>query len=90
MIQSFKELLATWNADNGERAKLQHAYIVVAIVTIVVAGLVGLVDDATGKFLVSVALFAVGAFIANVVIWALLYSIVLNRLPARKNTANRK
>jgi hypothetical protein len=90
MIQSIKDFLITWNADRNERAKLQHAYIVVALATIVIAGLVGLVDDAAGKFLVSIALFALGAFVANVVVWAMLYSLVITKLPSRKSTTSRK
>lgn len=86
MIQTIKDFLATWNNERSERVKLQHTYMVIAVATIVIAGLVGLVDVATGKLLVSIALFAAGAFIANVVVWALLYSLVIVKLPSRKST----
>lgn len=85
MIQSIKELLATWNIEHGDRVKLQHAYLVIAVATIVIAGLVSLIDDRTGQLLVNVALCALGVFVANVIVWALLYSLVITKLPSRKN-----
>jgi Flp pilus assembly protein TadB len=90
MIQSLKELLATWNTTHGERAKLQHAYLVLAAATVVIAGLVGLIDDYTGRLLVNVALIALGIFVANIVVWALLNSLVVMKLPNRKAPVSRK
>jgi 4-amino-4-deoxy-L-arabinose transferase-like glycosyltransferase len=90
MIQSVKELLATWNIEHGERAKLQHAYLFIAAATVVIAGLVGLIDDYAGQLLVSVALIALGIFVANVVVWALLNSLVVMKLPSRKPPVSRK
>lgn len=90
MIQSFKELLTTWNTEHGERVKLQHAYLVIAVVGLVVAGLVGLVDDYAGQLLVNASLIAAGIFVANIVVWALMYSLVVTKLPARKNGNGRK
>lgn len=90
MIQSLKELLAAWNTTHGERVKLQHAYLVIAAATVVVAGLVGLIDDSAGQLLVNVALIALGVFVANIVAWALLNSLVVMKLPGRKTPASRK
>lgn len=90
MIQSIKELLATWNTTHGDRAKLQHAYLAIAAATIVIAGLVGLVDDYAGQLLVNVALIALGVFVANIIVWAMLYSLVVTKLPGRKNGNGRK
>ena len=90
MIQSLKELLATWNIEHGERAKLQHAYLFIALATVVIAGLVGLIDDYAGQLLVTVALLALGVFIANVIVWALLNSLVVLKLPSRKPPTSRK
>lgn len=90
MSQSFKELLATWNLEHGERAKLQHAYLVIAVFGIVIAGLAGLIDDYAGQLLVNVSLIALGVFVANIVVWAILYSLVVTKLPGRKNGNGRK
>ncbi|HKX72472.1 MAG TPA: hypothetical protein VJM32_00480 [Candidatus Saccharimonadales bacterium] len=90
MIQSLKELLTTWNSEHGERAKLQHAYLVIVALGIVAAGLVGLIDDYAGQLLVNVSLIALGVFVANIVVWALLYSVVVTKLPSRKNGNGRK
>lgn len=83
MIQSLKEMLNTWNTAYSDRVKLQHAYIAIAGVGIIIAGLAGLVDDRLGELLVQVCIVALGVFIANILVWALLYSLVLTKLPRR-------
>lgn len=83
MIQSFKEILVDWSANHGERAKLQHAYIVAAVVGIVVAGLVGLLNREVSQIIVGVSLASLVIWLANVLVWALLYSLVIIKLPKR-------
>jgi fucose permease len=83
-------MLVNWNSTRGEREKLQHAYIFVVVIGLVVAGLVGLLNDNLSTLLVQVCLAAIGVFLANVIMWALLYSLVIARLPKRGNGASRK
>jgi undecaprenyl pyrophosphate phosphatase UppP len=87
-MQSFKEMLTGWNTSRGEREKLQHAYVFVVIVGLVVAGLVGLLNHDVSGIIVQVCLIALGVFLCNVVMWALLYSLVISRLPRRTNGTN--
>ena len=84
MIQSFKEMLTTWNAEHSERVKLQHAYVAIAIVGIVLAGLVGLLNSEVSHIIVGVSLISLGVGLANLLVWALLYSLVIIKLPSRK------
>lgn len=88
MIQSFKEVLINWNASHGERTKLQHTYVAVAIVGIIVAGLVGLLNREVSQLIVGISLLGIGVAIVNEFMWALLYSLVITKLP--KNRTNRK
>ncbi len=83
MIQSIREMLIQWNVDNSERVKLQHAYLVAAIVGIIVAGLVGLLNREVSQIIVGVSLISLGIGLANVLVWALLYSLVIVKLPAK-------
>lgn len=83
MIQSFKEMLITWNTEHGERAKLQHAYIIAAVVGIVLAGLIGLLNRELSELIVTISLASVAIWLANVLIWALLYSLVVVKLPKK-------
>ena len=81
MIQSVREMLIQWNAEHSERVKLQHAYLVAAIVGIIIAGLVGLLNREVSQIIVGVSLISLG--LANVLVWALLYSLVIVKLPAK-------
>jgi len=88
MIQSLKDMLQDWNASRGERAKLQHAYLAVSLAGIVVAGLVGLLDYDASRAILRVAFAGLAIFAINAVVWALLFSLVVNKLPTK--TATRK
>jgi undecaprenyl pyrophosphate phosphatase UppP len=90
MIQTIRDLLVQWNATYGERTKLQHAYLVLSVVGIVVAGLVGLLNYDSSRAILRVCFTGLGIFLVNGVVWALLYSLVINKLPSRRAPASRK
>jgi len=89
MIQSFKEMLAQWNTDHSERVKLQHTYVAAAIIGILVAGLVGLLNREVSQIIVGVSLISLGIALANVLVWALLYSLVIIKLPSKSRTTRK-
>lgn len=84
MIQGVKDLLSQWNAAHGERAKLQHAYLVVSLLGIIVAGLVGLLNYDASRALLRICFAGLGIFVANGIVWALLSGLVLNRFEVRR------
>jgi hypothetical protein len=92
MIQSLKDMLADWNARYGERAKLQHAYIVASVFGIVLAGLVGLLNYDASRAILRVCFAGLGIVVVNAIAWALLFSFVTNKLPkaTAKNGTTRK
>lgn len=78
-----KARLAEWNAKYSERQKLQHVYLIVGIVGILVAGLMTLLFPDLGHNIVLVALAALGAFILNAIVWNLLKAGLISNLPTR-------
>jgi hypothetical protein len=90
MFQTLKDMLSDWNAGRGERAKLQHAYLAVSLAGIVVAGLVGLLDYDASRAILRVSFVGLGIFAINAIVWALLFSLVINKLPSRKIAPPRK
>lgn len=80
MLKSFSKFIEEWNLRTNERTKLQHSYVVLAVASILVAGLVGLVNYDMGQRLVAIALICGGVFLANALVWALLSGLVLVRL----------
>jgi undecaprenyl pyrophosphate phosphatase UppP len=85
MVQSIKDVLVEWNTAHEERAKLQYTYIVLIIVGIVFAGLVGLLNYDASRTILRVCFAGIGIVVANAVVWALLSSMVLGRLPSRRS-----
>lgn len=83
MIQTLKDLLTDWNATYGERAKLQHAYIVACVAGIVLAGLVGLLNYDASRAILRVCFAGLGIVVVNAIAWALLFSFVINKLPKK-------
>ena len=92
MIQSLTAMLADWNGRYGERAKLQHAYIVAGVFGVIVAGLVGLLNYDASRAILRVCFAGFGIVVVNAIAWALLFSFVTNKLPkvTGKNGASRK
>ena len=70
---------------------MQHAYITLAVVLLVVAGVLGLLNEALGQQILAASIAAATIFLVNAVAWALLQSFVLLRVsstdkPAVKTT----
>lgn len=88
MKQSLFQTLQAWNKTYSEHTKLQHAYIVMAILVLIAAGIVGLINYNLGQSLLFVTCVLVVIFIANGVAWALLKVFVSLPLEAKppKNT----
>jgi hypothetical protein len=84
MLQTLKDMLGDWNEGRSERAKLQHAYLAVSLAGIVVAGLVGLLDYDASRAILRVCFAGLAIFGINAIVWALLFSLVVNKLPARR------
>ena len=80
MYTSIRNTLHAWHANYNERSKLQHAYLAVAVGTVLVAGLLGLLDYDLGQRLTAIALAALAMFFINLVAWTLLSGIVLASL----------
>lgn len=90
MFESIKETLAAWNAKTSERAKLQHAYIVIAALLLVIAGIVGLLNRDLGQNILAAAIVSAAMFLANAIAWSLLQSALLVRLSSIRRAAQRK
>jgi len=84
VIQAVKDMLTEWNANYNERAKLQHAYVVLIVFGVVLAGLVGLLNYDASRAILRACFAGVGIVVANAILWALLSSMVLARFPARR------
>ncbi len=87
MYKNMMKSLRGWNATHSERSKLQHAYISLAVISIIAAGLIGLVNYDLGQRLTTIALIVLGVFFINLVAWTLLSGLVLSSLETpRKQT----
>ncbi|HEX6257911.1 MAG TPA: hypothetical protein VFZ48_00355, partial [Candidatus Saccharimonadales bacterium] len=67
---------------------LQHVYLMIAAVLLVVAGLASLLNSELGHTLVAYSLGALGIFTINAVVWAIIYTAINSnrRAPAAKRT----
>lgn len=79
MFEAIWTSLKEWNTRVSERAKLQHAYVVIAIIAVLVAGLVSLLDAPAGRSLLNIALAAIIIYFVNAVVWGVVNSAVTSR-----------
>jgi undecaprenyl pyrophosphate phosphatase UppP len=80
MWNDIKKSLIRWNDMTSERQKLQHCYLVFILVSVVVAGIVSLIDADLGHDLVKIALVAIATFVINAFVWNLINSVILTRV----------
>lgn len=83
MFEVLKDSLNSWNIQKSERQKLQHAYLALAVVIVLIAGIISLFDGNLGHNIVLVALLAIVTFFINSVVWNLLQSSLLDKLPTK-------
>ncbi|MEO5950191.1 MAG: hypothetical protein ABIQ04_01960 [Candidatus Saccharimonadales bacterium] len=90
MFESFIASLVRWNETTDSRVKLQHTYAVAAIVLVIVAGVFGLVNYRIGQYLLTAAIVSATMFLFNGIAWALLQSVVVERLKSKKPVSKKK
>lgn len=89
MFEHFRTILTEWNQRTSERQKLQQSYVVLFVADIFLAGLFSLFNATRSRQLLDVALALIIAFVTNFLIWALLQTFVLSKLP-RGNSRSRR
>ena len=83
MLQIIISSLNTWHASKNERQKLQQAYLGVAALVVLTAGITSLFDASLGHNMSRVALICVVIFLTNAVAWNLLQSSLLDKLSSK-------
>ncbi len=81
---TIRETLQKWNENYDNGAKLQSVYLAISISTLIIAGIVGLLNHDLGQNTLLISLVAFVVFLVNSVTWALLQSFVL--IPLSKNS----
>ncbi len=90
MIDQLKEILVEWNKKHSSFAKLQHSYLGVALIIVLVAGIVGLINYNLGQSMLFLSLILFLMFIANGIAHALLESLVFTHLTKRSSARTKK
>ncbi|HSW66466.1 MAG TPA: hypothetical protein VLI54_05000 [Bacillota bacterium] len=83
MFEALLLSIDKWKATKNERQKLQHAYLVLAVGIVLFAGIASLFNAKLGHNIVKLALIAGGAFLVNAVVWNLLQSSIIEKLPTK-------
>lgn len=90
MIESLRTSLALWQTKTSDRTKLQHTYIVMAVGLLMLAGIIGLLNQPLGQNILFVSIISATMFLVNAVVWSLLQSAVLSRISTRRSSVTRK
>jgi hypothetical protein len=83
MFNEFQKTLNAWNTNKNERQKLQHAYLMLAVLIIIAAGIIGLFNEKDGHDAAKLAIVSVAAYAVNAIVWSLLESSVINKLASK-------
>ena len=69
-MKSIRAFLSNWNTTYSDRTKLQHGYAALAVISLIVAGLVSLINYNLGQSLLFIAIIVTLVLIGNGVVWA--------------------
>jgi membrane associated rhomboid family serine protease len=83
MFEEFLKTLNTWNSTKSERQKLQHTYLALTLVIILISGVISLFRTKYGHDVVKLAVASVVIYGANAIVWGLLESSIINKLSSR-------
>ena len=81
MFESLENALISWNRRTSDRQKLQHTYMALLVVVVVLAGIFSLFSSTRSTLLLYIAIVLLTGLLANFLIWSLLKSSLLDRLP---------
>jgi hypothetical protein len=81
MFESMKNTVIQWNQRTTDRQKLQHSYVLLLVVVVFIAGVTSLFNADYSRTLMYIALAFITTLITNFVVWGLLKSSVLDKLP---------
>lgn len=85
-MQSLQDTLQAWNKRTSERVKLQHTYLCITVIMTILSGLVALLNADLGHKLIIIPGIAIGAFLANALVWALTKTYVIALVERKKST----
>lgn len=78
-MQQIHDFLIEWNAKTDTLGKLQGAYGVLALASLLIAGIVGLIQYNLGQSLLFLAVVFALIFIANGVVWSIMQTFFIPR-----------
>ncbi len=89
-MKLIQQIITDWNKSHDSFGKLQHAYVAIAVVSFLTAGIVGLMNYRLGQSILFIAMCATLVFVGNGIVWALLRTFVISRIETKKATTTRK
>jgi predicted lysophospholipase L1 biosynthesis ABC-type transport system permease subunit len=92
MFENTTLVIQDWYRHTSDRQKLQHFYVALLCVAVIVAGVSALFNNNPSAWLVTFAKVIAISFIVNLLAWSVLSSIILEKLrrqqrPARFSSA---
>lgn len=96
MNETIIQALRQWHAEHDARQKLQHLYIVIIFSTLVLAGLISLVNYQIGQNILLIASVGALVYMVNLITWAMFDSLTRNffypkpKPSAKSKTKNNK
>lgn len=89
MFETLRTAIIQWNQQTSDRQKLQHSYAVLLMIVIFLAGLVSLFNATRSRQLMYVAIALITTFVTNFVVWGLLKTSLLDKLPRQTRGTRR-
>ena len=89
MLELLKQIFTVWNSEKNQRLKLQQAYLILAIIGLVVAGLSTLFSVSSAHLAASFSGILAVTFLVNGITWGLIDTFITPRLPKTSQTKSK-
>ena len=89
MLELLKQIFTVWNSEKNQRLKLQQAYLILAIIGLVAAGLSTLFSVSSVYLAASFSGILAVTFLVNGIAWGLIDTFITPRLPKASQTKSK-
>lgn len=90
MIKVLTDSLRSWIVSTDTFTKLQHSYVALSLTSLVIAGLISLINYDLGQSLLFISLMLILIFVANGIVWAVVRTFIVAETNPAKQPSRKK
>lgn len=79
MIETISKSVTKWIKSTDDRRKLQHVYLLIAVLVLFASGIISLINPELGRNVLKLSGFSLVIYLINAIVWHLIDSFIVSR-----------